>query len=126
MWFISKGAVVCWPLGHSPNWDFMVEWHETLYRVQVKTTTRRTPAGRWQTMICTRGGNQSWNGVSKHFSAMRCDFLFVHVGDGRRWMIPSKYVEGTSGICLGGPKYAEWEIERGEPIPSRAPLESPA
>ena len=67
-------------------------------------------------MLCTRGGNQSWNGVAKYFGADRCDVLFVLVGDGRRWFIPSDAVEGRAGICLGGPKYAEFEVERGWPI----------
>jgi hypothetical protein len=67
-------------------------------------------------MICTRGGNQSWSGVSKLFSPTRCDFLFVLVGNGRRWFIPAPAVEGGSGITLGGPKYAEYEVEPGRPL----------
>ena len=108
--------MVAWPVGHSPDWDLVVEWHECLYRVQVKTTTQHRH-NRWYTFICTRGGNQSWNGLSKRFAASRCDFLFVHAADGRRWVIPAASVEGTTGICLGGPKYAQWEVERGDPLP---------
>jgi hypothetical protein len=67
-------------------------------------------------MICTRGGNQSWNGLAKHFSPERCDYLFVLVADGRRWFIPSREVEGSSGIALGGPKYAAYEVEPGRPF----------
>jgi hypothetical protein len=33
----------------------------------------------------------------KRMNASRCDYLFVHVGDGRRWFIPSIRVEGTTG-----------------------------
>jgi hypothetical protein len=115
-WFTGKGAMVAWPLGHSPNWDLLIEWHECLYRVQVKTSTQLR-RNRWHVFICTRGGNQSWNGLSKRFSPSRCDFLFVYVADGRRWVIPSRSVEGGSGIAVGGPKYAEWEVERGDPLP---------
>jgi len=122
LWFAGKGATVCWPIGHSPDWDLVVEWDEKLYRVQVKTTTQLRN-GRWLAMICTRGGNQSWNGLSKRFSAARCDLLFVHVGDGRRWMIPAEAVEGTTGIALGGPKYSEWEVEPGDPIPGPSLVE---
>jgi hypothetical protein len=42
----------------------------------------------------------------------------VLVGDGRRWLIPSTIVEGGSGVHLGGPKYAEYEIEPGQPLPA--------
>jgi hypothetical protein len=60
--------------------------------------------------------NQSWNGLVKRFSAERCDRLFVLVADGRRWFIPADAVEGTTAIVVGGPKYAEYEIESGRPL----------
>jgi hypothetical protein len=115
-WFANKGATVAWPLNHSPNWDLIVEWEGSVQRVQVKTSTFYE-RNRWSVAICTRGGNQSWSGVTKTFDPSVCDLLFVHVGDGRRWVIPAKSVEACRGIRLGGPKYSEWEVERGEPIP---------
>jgi hypothetical protein len=54
----------------------------------------------------------------KRFSTERCDWLFVLVGDGRRWFIPADKVAGGAGVLLGGPKYAEFEVEPGRPIPS--------
>jgi hypothetical protein len=48
----------------------------------------------------------------------RYEYLFVVVGDGRRWLIPSAAVDGGSGIRLGGPKYERYEIEPGEPLVS--------
>jgi len=47
----------------------------------------------------------------------RFDYLFVLVGDGRRWFIPADRVEGVRGLTLGGAKYAEFEVDRGDPIP---------
>jgi hypothetical protein len=47
---------------------------------------------------------------------LKYDYLFVHVGDGRRWYIPSWVVDGGCSIHLGGPKYAEYEIEPGDPL----------
>jgi hypothetical protein len=35
------------------------------------------------------GRNQSWTGVVKRLDPARFDYLFVLVGDGRRWFIPS-------------------------------------
>ena len=46
-----------------------------------------------------------------------CDYLFVLVGDGRRWFIPSDAIGGRTCIALGGPKYAEFEVEPGRPLP---------
>jgi hypothetical protein len=116
-WFAGRGATVAWPIGHSPHWDLVVEWNDRLHRVQVKTCSYMRK-NRWPLMICTRGGNQSWSGMTKQFDRARCDTLFAHVGDGRRWVIPADAVEGGTGLLLGGPKYAEWEVERGDPLPA--------
>jgi Holliday junction resolvase-like predicted endonuclease len=116
-WLGSKGCGVCLPVFHSPDYDLIADDGETLHRVQVKTATRYTKR-RWEVMICTRGGNQSWNRTVKWFSSSRCDWLFVLVGDGRRWFIPAEAVDASSGVRLGGPKYAEFEVEPGRPLPS--------
>src|SRR4051812_6391177 len=115
-WLSSRGCPVFVPIGHSPDVDLVALIDGQAMRVQVKTCRRRVPVDRWAVMICTRGGNQSWNGLSKYFSASRCDYLFVLVGDGRRWFIPASVVEGTTAIALGGPKYAPYEVERGRPF----------
>lgn len=52
----------------------------------------------------------------KRFSADRSDFVFAHVADGRRWFIPSREIGGETGIRLGGPKYAAFEVEPGRPF----------
>jgi hypothetical protein len=103
------------PFGPSPDWDLIAELDGRLLRVQVKTS-RCVQRGRWVVALCTRGGNQSWTGTVKRMSASRCDHLLVLVGDGRRWFILSDRVGGGNAICLGGPKYAEYEIERGRVI----------
>jgi Holliday junction resolvase-like predicted endonuclease len=120
-WLGSKGYGVCFPVGHSPDYDLIADDGDVLMRVQVKTSTQHGK-GRWRVALCTRGGNRSWNGLVKRFSATRCDCLFVLVADGRRWYIPAGVVEGGTALHLGGPKYAEFEVEPGRPLPSsRAP-----
>jgi hypothetical protein len=56
----------------------------------------------------------------------RFDFLFVVVADGRQWFIPADRVGGGSPIHLGGSKYAEFEVSRGDPIPSATVDEAPS
>jgi hypothetical protein len=114
-WLVAAGAYVAVPLGHSPDWDVIAEFGDRLLRVQVKTSgsSRR---GRWEVTLCTRGGNRSWNGVVKVLDSTRCDYLFVHVRDGRRWFIPSHALGGKTAISLGGSKYAEFEVEPGRPF----------
>jgi Holliday junction resolvase-like predicted endonuclease len=114
-WLGSRGYAIAIPLGHSPDYDLIAEIDDRLVRVQVKTTTVFRH-GRYDVTLCTRGGNQSWSGLVKHFAANRCDWLFVLVADGRRWFIPSQAIEATSGLRLGGPKYAAYEVERGRPL----------
>jgi hypothetical protein len=114
-WLGSHGYPVWYPVGHSPDVDLVTRIDQRLVGVQVKTSTVMRK-DRFEVTICTRGGNQSWSGLVKHFSSDRCDWLFVLVGDGRRWFIPARAVEGTTGIIVGGPKYAAFEIERGRPL----------
>ena len=75
-------------LSQPAYYDFIVDWGEGPKRIQVKTSTQFR-SGRWEVTVCTRGGNRSWNGVVKRLDAARYEYLFVVVGDGRRWLIPS-------------------------------------
>lgn len=118
-WLGSKGATVWVPFNHSPHVDLMAEWDDALVKVQVKTSTYRgskPDSERWNISIATNGGNRSWSGVAKKFDPARVDYLFVLVGDGRRWFIPAHLVEGSRGLVVGGPKYSEFEIEPGTPF----------
>lgn len=115
-WLASKGAAVWVPFTHSPDADLMAELEGQLIKVQVKTSTYRGSASkkdRWNVSIATNGGNRSWTGLAKRFDPRQVDYLFVLVGDGRRWFIPAGHVEGSRGLVLGGTKYSEYEVERG-------------
>ncbi len=83
-------------------------------RIQVKTSRRRTKSG-YEVALATRGGNQSWSGVAKLFDSSRCDYLFVVVADGRRWLIPTVEIAAKRGIVIGGRKWRRFEIEPGMP-----------
>ncbi len=119
LWFGAQGAGVFMPVFHSPDFDLVADFGHGLLKVQVKTSSLYR-LGRWDVTLCTRGGNRSWNGIVKRLDASRYDYLFVLVGDGRRWFIPSDAVEGGCGIRLGGPKYAAYEVEPGQPLSSAA------
>jgi hypothetical protein len=114
-WLGSRGYPVWYPLGHSPDVDLVTRIDGRLVAVQVKTSTVLRN-GRFGVTLCTRSGNQNWSGLVKRFSSDRCDWLFVLVADGRPWFIPAEAVEGGTGLLVGGPKYAEYEVERGRPL----------
>ena len=124
----GQGFPVFKPLFHSPNYDLVADMDGRLVRVEVKTTTRFRK-GRWEVTVCTRGGNQSWNGLTKRLDAKNCDYLFVLVARRAAMVHPvRRHFGGGRGLLLGGPKYAEFEVERGDPIPdgrvSGPPLQS--
>ena len=119
-WLFSAGAKVSKPLFENSDYDLVADFGDRVDRVQVKTSTCWQNS-RFIVALCTRGGNQSWNGIVKRLDATRCDRVFVQVGDGRRWYIPATALGGGSGIPLGGPKYADYEVEPGEPLQARPP-----
>lgn len=119
-WLTRAGALVMIPFGHSPDFDLVAYVNGRMLRVQVKTSTQQltTPEGRSRSVVAlvTSGGNQSWNGSRKKADPSRFDYLFALTGDGRRWFIPSTMLDAETAVTLGGPKYAEFEIEPGGPI----------
>jgi hypothetical protein len=133
-WFTSIGVTVSTPFGYSPDYDLVAEIETRLLKVQVKTSafTVQTPAGhvRHSVQLATCGGNQSWTRQIRTFDPSRADLLFVHAGDGRRWLIPAHAVEARTALSLGGMKYSEFEIAPGIPLdplvygPDHSPLES--
>ena len=118
-WLLGRDLPVFLPVGHSPDYDLLTDFGAGVSRVQVKTSSVFRNR-RWDVTVCTRGGNQSWNGLVKYLDPARYDHLFVLVGDGRRWFIPAAAVIGRAAIHLGGPVYERFEIEAG--VPLRPPL----
>jgi hypothetical protein len=119
-WLAKAGALVWRPMFHSPDYDLIADLGTRPLRVQVKTSVS-WHSDRFLISLCTRGGNRTWNRVIKRLDASRCEALFVHVGDGRRWYIPASALGGWSVVALRGPKYAEFEIEAAEPLQPRFP-----
>lgn len=119
-WLTSVGATVFVPVGHSPHVDLIASAYDRVLRVQVKTSIQRlvTPSGgeRSAVSLATRGGNRSWSGAAKRIDSRRFDYLFALTGEGRRWFIPSNVLEAGTAVTLGGPKYAEFEIEPTRPL----------
>ena len=110
-WLTSIGSVVSLALFHSPDYDLIADLAGRVVRVQVKTSSHVVDStGRHAVQLATSGGNQTWTGVVKKFGPSRFEFLFALVSDGRCWFIPSREIEGTQSIHVGGAKYAELEI----------------
>jgi hypothetical protein len=117
-WLLRRGAHVFVPVGQSPNCDLVAEVDGCLLRIQVKTSRRRgrNGIGGYQVQLATRGGNRSWGGVSKLFDTSRCDYVFIVVGDGRRWFIPAAEIQAKHAIVVGGAAWWRFEVEAGPPL----------
>ncbi len=102
--FLGSGYRVAVPLGESQPWDLIVERDEPgahPERVQVKTTTFRSPHGVYVVQICTNGGNQSWNGLVRRFDPEAVEWLFVLTDDLDRYLVPSSAITSTITLNLG-------------------------
>jgi PD-(D/E)XK endonuclease len=115
VWLMERGLPVFMPIGHSPDYDLVTDFGDRPVRIQVKTSMQRD-GSRWHVAVCTRGGNRSWSGLVKYLNPSSYDYLFVLVGEGRRWFIPAHEVGGTTRIVVGGNKYSEYELSRGQPL----------
>jgi PD-(D/E)XK nuclease superfamily protein len=110
-WLGRNGYNVWAPLFHSRDVDLIAPRGAAVLRVQVKTSTALVRENVYMVSICTSGGNQSWNRVVKKLDPSLIDYLFVLVASGRRWFIPAAAIVTGRAISLGGPKYAEYEVE---------------
>jgi PD-(D/E)XK endonuclease len=108
-WLTRAGFGIWVPLGHSPDADLIAQRDDRLLRVQVKTSTALRN-DRYEVSLATKGGNRSWSGRVKSIDPSRYEYLFVLVGDGRRWFIPAAQIAAKTMVLLGGPKYAAFEV----------------
>lgn len=109
--FTKMGFTVCLPLTDSQDYDLVVEVDGKLNKVQIKTSSLKTAYGEIYTVgLRVLGGNQSWNGVAKHFDNTKVDYLFILLEDGRKYLIPSSKIDSKSSINVGGEKYKEFEV----------------
>jgi hypothetical protein len=88
------------PLIDSQPYDLVVDDGRELYRVQVKTTTRRSPYGIFVVQLETRGGNQSFN-TGKPFDTRACDLLYVLTDDRSRYLVPTSAITSNTVLSLG-------------------------
>jgi hypothetical protein len=99
-WFGSQGWSISMPLIDSQPYDLVVDDGQQLHRVQVKTTTRRSPYGIYVVQLETRGGNQSFN-TGKPFDPGACDLLYVLTDARTRYLIPTGMITSKTAMSLG-------------------------
>jgi hypothetical protein len=100
-YFGGIGWSVSMPLIDSQPYDLVVDDGDRLQRVQVKTTTRRSPGGRFLVQLCTRGGNRSFH-TTKHVDPAASELLYVLTDDRTRYLIPTAVIDARSVLTLNG------------------------
>jgi hypothetical protein len=99
-WFGANGYDVLLPLIDSQPYDLVVDGPDGLQKVQVKTTTCRSPYGVFVVRLCTSGGNQSFH-TRKPFDPSLSDLLYVLTDDGTRYVIPTATITTANALNLG-------------------------
>ncbi|WP_052664418.1 group I intron-associated PD-(D/E)XK endonuclease [Nitriliruptor alkaliphilus] len=99
-WFGRQGWSISLPLIDSQPYDLIVDDGERLQRVQVKTTTYRSPYGVFVVSLATRGGNQSFH-TAKAFDRSSCELLYVLTDAGDRYLIPTSVIRSANTLSLG-------------------------
>lgn len=97
-WLASTGAKLFIPLFHSPDVDLVADLGGHLHRIEVKTCTHM------------RGDREVLRSRASETAA-----------DGSSLPPP---LDCKSGLTLGGPKYSQFEIDRGRPLKEPVALES--
>jgi hypothetical protein len=99
-WFGARGWDVCVPLIDNQPYDLVVDDGAGLKKVQVKTTTYRSPRGRFVVQLSTHGGNQSYH-TKRYLDAALFDLLFVLTDGGDRYLVPSEAITAKTALTLG-------------------------
>ena len=108
-YFAALGCPVFVPVSEVQRYDLVVEYGGRLVRVECKTSSELKSSGAYRVTLFTSGGNQTWNGIKKHFSEYDADYLFVHVANGMEYLIPSVDVCGHGTITVGN-KWQEYLV----------------
>lgn len=109
-YFCKEGWHVSIPLTDSQDYDLVIDYGDGLKSVQVKTTTFKTKRGIFNVSLTTKGGNRTWNGISKSLVDSSVDFLFVITKNGDKYLFPMSEMNNRSTINLGK-KYQKYKVE---------------
>ena len=92
------------PLTENQKYDLIGEKENKLYKIQVKTTKRKTSYGVYTVNLRTLGGNQSFHKITKREKG-DYDLLYVLTSNNESYLIPEEAIGNiTSNTNLGKDK----------------------
>ena len=108
-WFMSEGYSVFVPLSENQSYDLVVEKEGKLQRVEVKTSGY-IPAGKnyYEVKLATYYLLSSGT-KKKHFNPDNSDLVFIHLLDGRSYLIPTDEVQAKSSLVISSVGTSKWD-----------------
>lgn len=101
------------PEGIHIPYDLLAVKDGAVFKIQVKTTNRIVGGTenrpRYEVYIATSGGNTRSNTV-RGFDPSLSDFLFVMVGSGDCWLIPTSKIQSKTQLYVGSEMYQEFQV----------------
>jgi hypothetical protein len=96
-WFMTRGCTVAFP-AEQAIYDLLVDSHEKIHRVQVKTTT--TSAATGIVNVARRPYSAKNLGPRMPYDPKAIDYFFIVDGDYNMYLIPSWVIAGRVGLML--------------------------
>ena len=105
--YTQLGYTVSRTLFDSAPYDLLIDDGTNILKVQVRTTTHKTPENIYQATLRVSGGNSTKNNVKKRVDG-EYDLLFVLADSGECWSIPANILPKSS-VNLGV-KYDSYKL----------------
>lgn len=106
-WFAIRGMPVAIPT-EPEVYDLLVRMPDGFKRVQVKSSTQRTPSGSWQVEVGRRPYVMDKSAAKIPYDPDAIDLFFILDSGGRIFVIPSRVVAGRVSVTLDS--YAEYRV----------------
>lgn len=100
--FTSLGYIVCLPLNDSQPYDLVIDDDSILHRVQVKTSKQ---IRRDKYVV---GLRTTYRHTRENFDPSKYDLLFIALGDGREYLIPTSEVKTKTSLTIGNDEFKEF------------------
>lgn len=106
--FVKCGWVVSKPINDKAKYDLIVDDGNTLQRVQVKTSTKKTSSGGYEVRMESSYANRN-HSVRTPRSDDDYDILFVLIETGEAWVIPVADLNGAKSSIVVGSPTCKWQ-----------------
>ena len=117
-WLAWQGASVALPVGNSPHWDLMAELDGRATARPGEDLSLRQQAAAGRSRVCDARRQSElervWRSTSIPADSTTSSSSSATDAGGSSRRTASR---AAAGSRLGGPKYAEFEVDRGDPIP---------